>query len=304
MFAKHQAAIGHLSCFLAYAIFGVNIVSCKDMTAGDILSPMAIFCFRAIGAGAIFWLLSLFMAPERIERGDYLRIFIASMLGFFGTQMTFLIAIRLITPMESSIISSMSPVFTMFIAAVAVHEPVTARKVCGVILAFAGIIWLIISSEAHGGGGEGAQGSAHLIGLLLILANGILFSLYLGIFRPLITKYHVVTFMKWIFLFSLIVSLPFALPEIITEDYSSWTPSFTAELAFLIVCATFIAYFLIPVGQKRIRPTLVSMYSYMQPIIAIAISIYLGMDVLTVGKVIAAVMVFAGLAIVSFSRKG
>lgn len=305
MKTQRSSFIGHVACFIAYAIFGVNIVTCKDMTAGDVLSPLAIFCFRAIGAGGLFWIISLFMPRERVENKDYIRIFIASMLGFFGTQMTFLIAIRLITPMESSIVSSMSPIFTMIIAAIALHEPITTRKAGGVALSFAGIVWLIISSEYSAGANMEMstffQGD-HIVGILLILANCIFFSLYLGIFRPLIGKYHVVTFMKWIFLFSLIPSLPFAIGEMLTEDYAAWTPSFTAELLYLIVCATFISYFLIPVGQKRIRPTLVSMYSYVQPIIAIAISIWIGMDELSWGKVIAAVMVFGGLALVTFSR--
>lgn len=74
------------------------------------------------------------------------------------------------------------------------------------------------------------------------------------------------------------------------------------ELGFLIVFATFISYFLIPIGQKIIRPTLVSMYSYIQPIIATIISIIIGMDILTWQKILAAAMVFAGVFIVSRSR--
>jgi drug/metabolite transporter (DMT)-like permease len=76
-----------------------------------------------------------------------------------------------------------------------------------------------------------------------------------------------------------------------------------AELAFLIVCATFVTYFLVPVGQKRLRPTLVSMYSYVQPIVAIVVSIYVGMDTLSWQKVLAAVTVFTGVIIVSRSRQ-
>jgi drug/metabolite transporter (DMT)-like permease len=75
-----------------------------------------------------------------------------------------------------------------------------------------------------------------------------------------------------------------------------------SELAYLIICATFITYTLIPLGQKIIRPTLVSMYSYVQPIIAIVISICIGMDTLTWQKVLAAVMVFGGVIIVSYSK--
>ncbi|MDD7063201.1 MAG: EamA family transporter, partial [bacterium] len=128
------------------------------------------------------------------------------------------------------------------------------------------------------------------------------FSLYLGIFKPLISKYSVVTFMKWIFLFATLMSLPFTASEILHIDYTTLSGKFLAEVGFLVFCATFITYFLIPISQKLIRPTLVSMYSYVQPIIAIVISIAIGMDTLTWQKVLAAMTVFSGVLLVSFSR--
>ena len=135
-----------------------------------------------------------------------------------------------------------------------------------------------------------------------MIFNSLSFSLYLGMFKPLISKYSVVTFMKWIFLFTTVMSLPFTAKEIVTFDYLSLSSSYVWELVFLILCATFITYFLIPVAQKNIRPTLVSMYSYVQPIIAIVISIYVGMDTLTWQKVLAAVTVFGGVLLVNYSR--
>ena len=108
--------------------------------------------------------------------------------------------------------------------------------------------------------------------------------------------------MKWIFLFSAAVTLPLSLKGMIQTEWSGIPAIQYAELAYLIVCATFISYFLIPIGQKRIRPTLVSMYTYVQPIITIAVSIWIGMDVLTWQKVAAAAMVFGGVVIVSYSK--
>lgn len=141
-----------------------------------------------------------------------------------------------------------------------------------------------------------------MFGIFMIILNSLSFSMYLGIFKPLISRYSVVTFMKWIFLFAFAVSFPFAGKEVATLDWSAIPKIQIAELAYLIICATFITYFLIPFGQKRIRPTLVSMYSYVQPIIAIVISICVGMDTLTWQKVLAAFMVFGGVIIVSYSR--
>ena len=293
-----EKTTGHLACFIAYAIFGINIIVCKDLTSSRLISPIALFCIRSLGAGALFWIISSFLPKEKVEKKDYAKILAASLLGFFLTQMTFLIAIPDITPMDCSIVSSLSPIYTMFIAAYALKEPITLRKAGGVAISFLGVIYLIMNSVTSTGG----TAETSLTGILLMIANSLCFSLYLGLFKPVIAKYSVITFMKWIFLFASAFSLPLAGRELLTFDYSLLSGMYLWELAFLIVCSTFITYFLIPLGQKRIRPTLVSMYSYVQPIIAIAISIWVGMDSLSWQKVLAGIMVFGGVVLVNYSR--
>lgn len=289
---------GHIACFMAYAIFGINIIVCKDLTSGHLISPIALFTLRSIGAGLIFWILSLFMKPEKVERKDLIKIFAAAFLGYFVTQLTFLVAIPDVTPMHCSIISSMSPIYTMFIAAVVLKEPLTWKKASGVLLSLGGILFLIFNNAR----GSSGVAESSLPGILLMFLNSLSFSLYLGIFKPVIEKYSVVTFMKWIFLFSTLMSLPLSFKEVFSLSWTCIPGAQMWELGFLIVFATFISYFLIPFGQKRIRPTLVSMYSYIQPIIATVISIIIGMDILTWQKVLAAVLVFTGVFIVSRSR--
>ena len=293
-----EKTTGHLACFIAYAIFGINIIVCKDLTSSRLISPIALFCIRSLGAGSLFWIISSFLPKEKVEKKDYAKILAASLLGFFLTQMTFLIAIPDITPMDCSIVSSLSPIYTMFIAAYALKEPITLRKAGGVAISFLGVIYLIMNSVTSTGG----TAETSLTGILLMIANSLCFSLYLGLFKPVIAKYSVITFMKWIFLFASAFSLPLAGRELVTFDYSLLSGMYLWELAFLIVCSTFITYFLIPLGQKRIRPTLVSMYSYVQPIIAIAISIWVGMDSLSWQKVLAGIMVFGGVVLVNYSR--
>ena len=283
---------------MAYLIFGLNIVVCKDLTSSGVISPLALFTLRSLGAGALFWIISMFLPKEQVERRDLPKIFAASVLGFFLTQISFLMAISRITPMDCSIVASLSPLYTMFIAAYVLKEPLSAQKIGGVVLSLCGVIYLILNSVTAASGVVQTTPA----GVLLMIANSLCFSLYLGIFKPIITKYSVVTFMKWIFLFSSLMSLPFSAAEIVKTPFATLPVSYLAELAFLIICATFITYFLIPVGQKLLRPTLVSMYSYVQPIVAIVVSIYVGMDTLSWQKVLAAVTVFAGVIIVSRSK--
>ena len=290
--------IGHTASFTVYAIFGFNIIVCKDIATSNYISPIALFFLRSLFAGSLFWLVSLFAPEEKVDKKDFVRIFAASVLGFFFTQMTFLMAIPVITPMDCSIITALMPIFTMFIAAIALKEPVTSKKIGGVLVSFCGILLLIFNSVSATSG----TAETEPIGIVLIVLNCICFSSYLGIFKPLISKYSPVTFMKWIFLFSTILSLPLAGKEVISIRYGALPLSFVLELMYLIIFATFIAYFLLPVGQRRIRPTLVSMYTYMQPIIATSVSIAIGMDTLNWQKILSAVMVFGGVVLVSRSR--
>ena len=290
--------IGHCAAFIAYAIFGFNIIVCKDLTSGGLIPPLGIFTLRSVFAGSLFWLVSLFQPKETIEKKDYIRIFAASMLGFMTCQVTFLVGIPHITPMDCSILTAMAPVYTMITAAIVIKEPITLKKSIGVAVSLAGVIYLIISRVSIS---EGAAESTPF-GIFMIILNVLSFAMYLGIFKPLIAKYSVVTFMKWIFLFSACVSIPFSIKGLVNVDWTGIPKIQYAELAYLIICATFITYYLIPIAQKRIRPTLVSMYTYVQPIIAIAISIAIGMDTLTWQKLLATALVFGGVVIVNQSR--
>ncbi|MBR7034325.1 MAG: DMT family transporter, partial [Bacteroidales bacterium] len=287
---NNNKPLGHIAIFLAYTIFGFNIITCKNLVSFGVVSPIGIFFLRALGATICFWIVSLFLPKEKVDKKDLLKIFLASMLGLFLTQMSFLKAMTITTPVDAAIITTLTPVFTMFIAAIFLKEPITFKKAGGVTLSFIGVILLILNSVHTPNGIE----HSHPLGLCLMICNCLFFALYLGAFRPLVQKYGTITFMKWMFLFSMLVAIPFNIGEMATTDYSLLTSEFMWNLAFTVICATFIAYFLVPIGQKNLRPTIVSMYAYVQPFIATIVSIIIGMDVMTWQKILAAILVFSG----------
>ncbi len=289
---------GHLACAGAYAIFGVNVVLCRDIATEGGIPPIVLFLLRAIGAGSLFWLISLFTPKEKVPGRDLLKIAGAAILGIFLPQLTFLNAIALTTPVDLTIINTITPILTMFFAALFLKEPITWKKAVGVVLSFGGIVWLVSQSVAVGGGADTTQP----LGVFYTITNSLVFALYLGTCRPLIARYSSVTLMKWMFLVSFIVALPLALPHLPETHFAEVPAQVWWEIGFLIFFATFVAYFLIPVGQQRIRPTLVSMYGYLQPIIAIAFAIATGMDRITLTKFIAAMLVFVGVYVVNNSR--
>lgn len=281
---------GILAVVGAYSIYGLNLVFCKELTSGDVMSPSLLFTFRAAGATALFWLLSLVLPKEKINCKDIGAIFLASMLGLFIPQMCTLWGITMSTPFDASVISTLKPLMTLGVAAVLLREPVPVRSVIGILVSLAGAVMLVFFRS---GGVPDAYATSPL-GLVVLLLNGLSFAVFLVLFRPLVKRYSAVTFMKWMFLFSLLASLPSGLADASSFAIGSMSLKLWGELAFIIVCATFVAYFLTPVGQKHLHPTEYSVYSYAQLLVAALAGVLAGMEMFTIPKLIAAAVMIAG----------
>lgn len=294
---KNSTLVGNLACLVAYGIFGFNIISCKSIALDGNITPMALFCLRSFGATALFWIWSMFTAPrEQIEKKDAWKVAVASFLGLFMTQLSFLFAITRTTAVDASIMSTLSPIMTLVISALVIRERITWSGVLGIVLSLIGVLILIFNCVSIRSGAD----STSIRGILGMLVNTLCFASYVGIFKPLIRKYSVVTFMKWMFLFSSLMALPFAFGAFRESNLAAVPMDVVWQVLFVVVAATFIAYFLIPIGQKRLRPVVVCMYTYVQPVIAMIIALALGLDTLNALKVTATVLVFTGVGLVNF----
>lgn len=291
---------GNLACLGAYLIFGFNLVCCKNISNFGGISPIALFCMRSVGALALFWILSIFFhKKEKVKKRDLCKIALASFLGLFLTQFSFLKAITMTTAVDASLLSLLSPIMTMIVAAVVIKDRITPSGVIGLFISLAGVLFLVLTGVSLRAGANHTS----IGGVLLMLVNTLSFATYVGVFKPLIKKYSVITFMKWMFLFSSAFALPFGIDDLISINYSSIPSDILLQILFVVVCATFIAYFLIPVGQKKLRPVIVCMYSYVQPVIAMGISLAIGLDHMTWQKGVATLFIFAGVSIVNFSKQ-
>ncbi len=297
---KNGTLVGNLACLVAYGIFGFNIISCKNIALDGNITPMALFCLRSFGATVLFWIWSMFTAPrEQIEKKDIWKVAVASFLGLFMTQLSFLFAITKTTAIDASIMCTMSPIMTLVISAIVIKERITWSGVLGIILSLIGVLILIFNCVSIRSGAD----STSIWGILGMVINNLCFASYVGIFKPVIQKYSVVTFMKWMFLFSSLMALPFSFGAFRASNLAAVPMDVVWQVLFVVVAATFIAYFLIPIGQKRLRPVVVCMYTYVQPVIAMIIALAMGLDTLNALKVAATVLVFTGVGLVNFVPK-
>ena len=283
--------------FAACAAWGLMSPLGKDAMAHGI-SGLALVSFRAVGAALCFWLTSLLgRHKEDVAPRDLLMFFFAGMLAIVFNQCCFTIGLSLTSPVNASIVTTTLPIVTMILAALFLKEPVTNKKVLGIFCGAIGALLLIL------GNGHAAQkGNGNLTGDLLCLTAQCSFAVYLTIFKKLIQKYTVVTCMKWMFTYAAICITPFSFQNMTQLEWLSLEPNTWYGLSFILLGSTFVSYLLSPIGQRHLRPTVVSMYCYVQPIIASCVAVYWGMDSFNLLKIIAVICVFSGVFLVTRSK--
>lgn len=287
---------GHAALFAAYIVFGLNTPVSKSVLMHGETSAMALTFFRFAGAAALFWIFSLFCRKEHVNVHDIFMLFIASLFGISINQTSFIIGLSLTSPINASVITTTGPILTMALAAVFLKEPVTWKKVVGVLIGAAGALLLILGNDAVN------SGNGSLAGDLLCVLSCASFAVYLAAFKKLIARYSAVTSMKWMFLFATVCSVPWFWHDISTVRYGALPMERYFQIAYVVAIATFLAYLLIPVGQKLLRPTVVSMYNYLQPLVSSIVAVVIGMDAFGWEKGIASLLVFLGVYVVTQSK--
>ncbi|NDV96352.1 EamA/RhaT family transporter [Dysgonomonas sp. 521] len=294
-----QKQQGHLLMLVVMTIFGLNIPINKYFYASGLLTPMAMTLLRMGFAALAFWLVSIFLPKEKVEKKDMLVLIIGGLCGMLINQTLFAVGLSQTSSVDASIITTSGPLFAMILAALILKEPITSKKVGGVLIGGAGAIFLVYSSNQVSTGGQGSA----LIGDISVLSAQLFYSFYLVITRPLSVKYSPITMMKWMFLVAALVDLPFAFRHVAEAPIFHQAHMMPyLLLSFTLVGATFITYMLIPLAQRRIRPTTISMYNNMQPLIASAVAISMGMDRFTIEKLIAGILIFSGVYLVTVSK--
>lgn len=294
--SKHQRA-GHLASFGANVLWGIMAPISKYLLAGGIVSSIVLTDIRILGGTVLFWIASIFIKSDEVDRKDYIKLFGAGLFSTALNQIAFIKGVSLTSPVNASICTSTLPIWTMIMAALFLKEPITGKKAGGVFLGLCGALLLIFFSE-----GASPSGETSIRGDLLCLLSQISYGIYLVFFQDIIKKYSPVTLMKWKYTFGALILLPFTFSGLISVEWSSLPLSQWGSLLYILLFGTFFSYFLIPIGQKNLRPTLVAMYNYIQPVTATLVAVALGVGSFNIVKVAAVLLIFSGVMLVNRSR--
>ena len=290
--AKNKDLKAHGAMLLAMVLFGLMATFSKDvLTNGGITGPQLV-AFRICGAAILFWVGSLIVPQQRVERRDLLKIVGASFFGFVMAQGGYIVGLSLTSPINATIELTTMPIFTLILSAFILHERITPRRAVGIALGFTGAILLITRTTAGGGRPTDFRGD------LLILVAQVGYAFYLTHYAQLFRKYDAFTFNKWTFTFASLMILPFTLPHIVQIDWPALSARTATEIIYIVAAATFFTFLLVVFAQRRLMPTTVSVYNYVQPFVAVVASMAMGLATPQWMHAVAAALIFTGVWLV------
>ncbi|MDG1661571.1 MAG: DMT family transporter [Winogradskyella sp.] len=286
-----------VALLLVQLLYGFNYTFAKTVMNEGYVKPFGFVLLRVAGATLLFWLMSLFLPNEKIDKKDFFQLFLASVFGVFINMLLFLKGLEFTTPIHASTIMTITPIVILILSVFMLKERITSLKILGVIIGFIGALILTLY-------GQSARAADNiLLGNLMIFLNAVSYSVYVILIKKLTAKYHPFTFIKWLFLFGLILVTPFGFSEVQEIQWQSFTPYVTFSVIFVVVGATFGTYLLNPLAISRLKASTVGIFIYLQPVIAGLFAILNGVDFVDTIKISAMLLIFLGVYFVSKKPK-
>ena len=293
---KKQPLIAHLCMLCAGTCWGLMAPIGKDAMLNGI-DGIDLVSFRVLGGALLFWLTSLFTKKEHVPVKDILLLGCAGLFALVFNQCSYTIGLNLTSPSNSSIMTTSMPIFAMVLSFFILKEPITWQKAGGVLLGCAGAVIIITTSATAGNAKVG-----NIWGDLLCMSAQLSFALYLSLFKPLVQKYSLFTVNKWMFTWATLLIWPFTFGHVSSIDFASVPMSTWWETGFVVFFGTYISYICMMVGQQTLRPTVVSVYNYMQPLVSVSVSVAASLAVFKTSQALAAILVFSGVWFVVKSK--
>jgi drug/metabolite transporter (DMT)-like permease len=271
---------------------GANYVVAKNVVP-VFIGPSGMIVIRVFTGTLFFMVLDAFSKDKKaIAKADYWKIVACAFAGVVVNQLFFFNGLAITSPINASLMMLVSPIVIMLFAFIILKEKLVWYNVVGIVIGIIGAIILILAR------GKVGLDTSNRLGDFFIFINAISWGFYVILAAPLMQKYNPFTLLKWTFGIGFIFVLPFGYQQLLSIDLNAFTPKAWFGFWYVLLLATYLAYYIHTAVLKYISPSISGTYVYFQPIVATIITIVFGLDSLNSIKVLSALMIFLGVYLV------
>ena len=289
----NQRTFALIAVSIATLIYGVTYTIAKDVMP-NYIKPYGFILLRVSSATLIFWTVGLFTKQQKVEKSDYKKILIASFFGITLNMLAFFKGLSLTSPISASVMMVTSPIMVLIFSSILIRKPIGKQRILGVFIGLVGAIFLITLGNSST---ENSTNSA--FGNFLVFLNAASYGLYLVLAKDLVKKYNPIVFIKWLYLFGLIFVIPFGYSELTAVIWQEIPTNIYWNISFVLLFTTCITYLFNLYGLSKLKPTTVSVFIYLQPVIATIYALIVGSDSLNLVKLCATLLIFLGVYLVT-----
>jgi len=289
-----KRTLGFLAALGATVIYGLNHTIAKNVMP-TYITPFGFILLRVTGAAILFWLVSFFMKSEKIQKKDWPRLIACSFLGMVINMLAFFKGLELSTPVNSSVIITISPIIVFIFSAILLKEKIQFLKTIGIISGFVGAVILVLYTSKTGINAPNIP-----LGNVLFIVNSFAYGLYLVLVKPLIEKYNIITLLKWLFLLAIFLNLPVTFNEFVSVKWADLPiKDAVLPMLFVVVGTTFCTYLFNAYALRTLSPSTVSSFIYLQPIVGIVYAVSTKSDTLSLVSITGMILIFIGIYLVT-----
>lgn len=286
--AQTQGIVAHLLGNLFWGIAGPIV----KLALNDISPFTFVFLRMLLAIIILFPFVILRFKNQKFARSDFPLIFLIGFLGITLNIGFYFWGLSLTTVIDASIIVSTTSIFTALAAFLFLKEKISKIVSLGIILSFAGTVVIIAQPILE----EGLFRPQNIFGNVFILLATWAWVGYIILNKRIGQKYDTLLLSYIFFLIGAVTFFPLAAQDIFSPVfYASLTPFLIFAILFETVFATILAYFLLTWGIKFISATTSGVISYINPIVAIIVSIMFLGEKITLPFIIGATFVVCGL---------
>lgn len=284
------------------ALLGCNIVWACDypfynLLLGKYIEPLAMVTASLVVAALLSWIPRLWESPQTIERSDWGIIFIAALLMGVARKVMMMFGLSRTSPIDGAIIATIVPLLVLLVSVIVRIDRLTARKTVGLIIGMAAAVAVIVTSNTP------THDKSGLWGNVMMICSATVTALYMVFFKRLVAKYRITTLLRAMYTISAIVMFPIGIESVVKSDFTGMNTHLWAAAAFVLIVPTYLPNLLLNYSLRFVEPTVSSIYTYIQPVLAVSLSVAMGLDVLHLDTALFAVVLFAGVWMVISSYR-